>query len=542
MYQSSIACTMTSSIVTSELGGSGVWVETKQADGYRIAGWLFPRLLALIYLLAFWSWGVQWQGLVGPEGIAPLEDLMASLQAYEDREGTSLLGQFPTVFHWRTDAIFVEGVIWTCGILCLVVMAGGLQGPLLLVIWMGYLSLVVTGDVFMGYQWDALLLEAGLLGVLVGSWRWWQPLRPDREPPRVAWWLVWWLVFRLMFLSGFVKWAGGDEVWREGTALLYHYQTQPIPNGVAWFAHHLPRWVHVTGCWIMFGIELVLPFAILWGRWGRRLAATGFAVLMLLVMATGNYTFFNLLTLVLTVTLVDDRAWHLRKWGRAESEAAGTSFWRQGRQWPALLGALPVVMWTLTAADGFLQGRVAGHERLLPEWCHRFYGAVAPLRSFNAYGLFQTMTTERMEITLEVSDDGLLWLPLEFKWKPGDLSRRPAQVAPHQPRLDWQMWFAAFSPGYLPDRDGKANSPVFWFGQFAQGLLRHQKPIWDLVEAPPIEMEKITHLRARYWRYHFTTPEERRESGGWWRREFLGFYTPSLSLPPSHAGKAEGGG
>ncbi len=498
--------------------------------GYRVAALLLPRLLAFVYLIAFWSWGAQWRGLAGPEGIAPVQELMASIQAYEAREQTSLLSQYPTLFHWRSDAVFVELVIWTCCALCLVVMAGGLQGPLLLVLWLGYLSLSVTGDVFMNYQWDALLLEAGLIGVFIASWRWWSPPRPLREPPRVAWWLLWWLLFRLMFLSGFVKWAGGDEVWRDCTALLYHYQTQPLPNGLSWYAHHLPRWFHVAGCAVMFVIELALPFAILMGRWGRRLAAAGFAALMILVLATGNYTYFNLLALVLTISLVDDRVWPAWFRLRTQVEPAAPQFWKQMRQWPSLVFALPALILTLAAADVFLRGRVAGHERVLPEWCHRLHGQAASLRSFNAYGLFQKMTTERFEITLECSDDGLLWLPLEFKWKPGDLSRRPAQVAPHQPRLDWQMWFAAFSPGYLPQRDGNPNSPVFWFGRFAQCLLEHKQPVWDLIEPPPIPVEKITHIRARYWRYHFTTPEERKENGGWWRREFLGFYTPPLSL------------
>lgn len=508
----------------------GEGVSRRPKTGYRLAGLLFPRLLALIYLIAFASWGVQWRGLAGPEGIAPVEELMTGIKAWEERESTSLWSQYPTLFHWRADAAFVEMVIWGCCLVCLAVMAGVLQGPLLLVLWSGYLSLAVTGDVFMNYQWDALLLEAGLIAVFSAPWWLWTPPRPAREPPRVAWWLLWWLLFRLMFLSGFVKWAGGDEVWRDCTALLYHYQTQPLPNGLSWFAHHLPRWFHVAGCAGMFVIELALPFAMLFGPWGRRLAAAGFTGLMLVVMATGNYTYFNLLTLVLTLSLVDDRAWPA--WLRPSHGAEGRApdFWRQARQWPGVLLGAPAVLLTLTAADGFLQGRVAGHERLLPEWCQRFYEHAAPLRSFNAYGLFQRMTTERYEITLEVSDDGVLWLPLEFKWKPGDLSRRPAQVAPHQPRLDWQMWFAAFSPGYLPQRDGNPGSPVFWFGRFVQKLLEYKQPVWDLLEPPPLPVESVTHIRARYWRYHFTTPEERRETGGWWRREFLGFYSPPLSL------------
>ncbi len=505
-----------------------------RAPTYRIAGFLLPRLLAGVYLIAFLSWGAQWQGLVGPDGIAPLADLMDNIRAYEEREQTSLLAQYPTIFHWRSDAAFVGAVIWTCCALCAVVMAGGLQGPLLLLLWLGYLSLAVTGDVFMGFQWDALLLEAGLIAVFLAPWRFWSPPRPLRDPPRAAWLLMYWLLFRLMFLSGFVKWAGGDPVWRDFTALLYHYETQPLPNGISWFAHHLPRWFHVAGCAAMYVIEIVLPFAMVFGKWGRRTAAAGFAALMALIFITGNYTYFNLLTLCLTLILVDDAVWPARLRRRlsavAPDDAPAVPFWRQPRQWPGLVFAPLALLLTLAAADAFLQGRVPGHERLLPEWAHRWQAHTAPTRSFNAYGLFQTMTTKRLEITLEVSDDGILWLPLEFKWKPGDLSRRPRQVAPHQPRLDWQMWFAVFSPGYLPQRDSHPNSPTYWFGRFAQRLLEHKQPVWDLLEPPPIPVENVTHVRARLWRYHFTTAEERKETGGWWRREFLGLYAPALSL------------
>ncbi len=505
---------------------------TAQTTDYRLAGWLFPRLLAVVYLIAFVSWGAQWRGLAGPEGIAPLDELMANVQAYEAREKTSLLLEYPTLFHWRSDAVFVEVVIWGCCALSLVVLAGGCQGPLLLLLWLGYLSLAVTGDVFMNFQWDALLLETGLIAVFASPWRVWSPLTPVQSPPRAAWLLLFWLLFRLMFLSGLVKWAGGDPVWRDCTALLFHYETQPLPNGLSWFAHHLPRWIHVAGCGAMHFIELALPFAIFLGRWGRRTAAAGFILLMLLVMATGNYTYFNLLTIFLALCLLDDAVWP--RWIRsrltAKANPAGTPWFMQLRQWPGLVFAIPAFILTLAAADASLQGRLPGYARALPAWCHQFYGSTASLRSFNAYGLFQSMTKERLEITLEASDDGILWLPLDFKWKPGDLSLRPRQVAPHQPRLDWQMWFAALSPGYLPQRDSHPQSPVFWFGRFMQSLLQHKKPVWELLEEPPLPREKITHLRARLWRYHFTSPEERKESGSWWRREFLGFYSPALSL------------
>jgi lipase maturation factor 1 len=198
-----------------------------------------------------------------------------------------------------------------CCLVSVLVIVGVWQGPLLLALWFGYLSMAVTGDVFMGFQWDALLLEAGLLGIFIAPWQLWASPQnaTARDAPRVAIWLLHWLLFRLMFLSGLVKLAGGDATWQNLTALLHHYETQPLPNPLSWYFHHQPRWLHVTGCAIMFFIEIALPFAIFTGRIGRCLAAAGFTLLMALVFLSGNYNFFNLLTLVLSLTLLDDRSW-----------------------------------------------------------------------------------------------------------------------------------------------------------------------------------------------------------------------------------------
>jgi hypothetical protein len=189
---------------------------------------------------------------------------------------------------------------------------------------------------------------------------------------------------------------------------------------------------------------------------------------------------------------------------------------------------------TLLAADSFLAGRIPHFKQVLPAVLHEKLDApIAHTRSFNAYGLFQDMTEERPEIILEVSDDGALFLPLEFTYKPGDPKRRPPFIAPHQPRLDWQMWFAALYPGYDPQRDANPNSPMHWFGQFCTALLQHKQPVWDLLEPPPFPIEKITHIRAKLYRYHFTSPEVREVSGEWWERELRGNFSGTMSLKAS---------
>jgi hypothetical protein len=509
------------------------WLEAHRGR-YTIIRWLFPRLLAAIYLIAFISWGVQYDGLVGADGILPAQTLLENVHAYEAREHTSVFSQFPGVFYWHYSDAFAHGCLITCYMLCVLVMAGVAQGPLLALLWFGYLSFATTGGIFMGYQWDALLLEAGLLALFLAPWRLWS-WRGLTEPPRGSVFLLHWLVFRLMFLSGHVKIAGGDLPWQDMTALLYHYETQPLPNGFSWYASHWPRSFQIASCWIMYGIELLLPFAIFLGRWGRLVSALSFIGLMAIISATGNYNFFNLLTAALALTLLDDRWWpqRLRTLLRIDAAASRPSF-KRWTQWPALAAVLPIVLFTLLVADSFLAGRIPKYQSLFPAPLHAYLDApISNTRSFNAYGLFQDMTEERPEIVLEVSDDGALFLPLEFKYKPGDPKRRPPFIAPHQPRLDWQMWFAALYPNYDPQRDASPTSPMHWFGQFCTALLLHKQPVWALLEPPPFPIEKITHIRAKLYRYHFTTPEVRQTTGDWWERELIRKFSGTMSVKPA---------
>lgn len=591
------------------------WWPRWPLPSYQGVRWLFPRLVALIYFIAFASWGVQYRGLVGENGILPVPQLISNILDFEQREGKSLIWHYPTLLRFNSSDSFALGLITACCAFAVLVVAGVQQRVLLFLLWLGYLSLVVTGDVFMGFQWDALLLEMGLLTVWLAPGKWCAG-KAVAPPPRGSVLVVHWLALRLMFLSGYVKIGGGDPVWENATALLYHYETQPLPNLLAWWVHQLPRDFHVASCWGMYAIELVLPFGLLFGRWGRLLACVGFVTLMAGVALTGNYNFFNLAAAVLGLSFLDDSWWPapVRRWlgikpthdrrrlrhqgegghscpqgdspesapspapfirlaekslrapfrvdradgtrdlaledsvsepGRSEdsgrqfrfrdlapedsgSASRATVWLRRGL---SALTATFVMLVTTLAADQFLGGRIPGTTRKLPDsWHTHFLQPLEPLRSFNAYGLFQDMTEDRPEIVIEVSDDGILWLPLEFRWKPGQLDRAPRQVAPHQPRLDWQMWFAALYPGFNPQRDAQPNSPVFWFGEFLGALLRHRQPVWDLIEPPPFPVANIRHVRARLYRYHFTDDETQKATGNYWRRELLGTYCPALSL------------
>jgi len=294
------------------------WFFPAGCDYARSRG-LFIRGMGLIYLAAIVSWWVQAGALVGSGGLVPMADFLERAAAHFKSEGQGRFWNVPTLFWISSSDGFIATVCALGVVLALLVVAGIASGPCLLVLWMIYLSLVSTGNVFMNFQWDILLLEAGVLAVMAAPWavgrmRWKHP-PPLGLGGRLAMWLCWLAVAKLMFQSGWVKlsWATPDspEWWPDHTALTFHYMTQPLPTWTAWWMHQLPAWIHKASLWPMYFMEIVLPFCIFLGARLRFLAALGFAALMALILVTGNYTYFNWLTLVLCFPLVADRFWNL---------------------------------------------------------------------------------------------------------------------------------------------------------------------------------------------------------------------------------------
>src|SRR5262249_2834865 len=201
---------------------------------------------------------------------------------------------------------FLHGLC-AAGVAFSVLLVGGVaQRWSLLALWALYLSLVSVGDVFLQYQWDNLLLETAFFSIFLASpWLW--PNRPVRSSP-VALWLLRWLLFRLMFLSGAVKLASGDAAWRNLSALRFHYWTQPLPTWTSYYANLLPDSVQVASAVAMFVIELVVPLLIFGPRLARLFGGGTIAFFQVVIAATGNYGFFNLLALLLCLLLVDDAA------------------------------------------------------------------------------------------------------------------------------------------------------------------------------------------------------------------------------------------
>src|SRR6266576_4613474 len=290
---------------------------TRPADApgsaYLLSRWLFLRLLGAVYLVAFVSLAVQVPGLLGEHGILPAG---AFLERVHAQYGGAAYRLFPTLCWVGAGDGMLRLLAWGGAALALLLIAGIAPVPVLLLLWIGYLSLSVAGQTFLWFQWDGLLLETGLLAVLYAPVQLRPSLERERAPSAVMRWLVWGLVFRLMFLSGITKLASGDPTWLHFTALDYHFWTQPLPTWPAWYAQWLPEWMHRGMTIAIIAIELLVPWFILVPeRWGGsraravRRAACGLLVFGQLAIAlTGNYGFFNLLAIVLCVSLLDDAA------------------------------------------------------------------------------------------------------------------------------------------------------------------------------------------------------------------------------------------
>ncbi|CAL8296602.1 unnamed protein product [Boreogadus saida] len=587
--------------------------------GYMIAlpRRLFLWSMALIYMSAFVSLYMQIPGLYGNEGLLPARK---QLRYSGDR---SLWAQFqssPTLL-WLSPKLGLS-THTSVELLCLVGAALSLAATLLeplrdslvfFVLWLLYLSLYQVGQVFLYFQWDNLLLETGFLCVLVA------PLclvrggpRVERQHDRVTFWLLRWLLFRLMFASGVVKLTSRCPTWWGLTALTYHYETQCLPTSLAWFAHQLPVWWQKLSVVGTFVIEIPVPFLFFSPLRRLRLGAFYLQLLLqVLIILSGNYNFFNLLTLALCLSLLDDQ--HVNFWLRKpqttngsppeskrwswlcylleiavwsglifgavvcfdlqldwakKSVSSRTAFtFHQFNQWlktiaiPCVCVGLLSLFWEMVSSmfrcacvEGFLkrflstlQWMVFGAAavsmftlslvpfsyleqdsagRLWPG-VRRAHQAADGLQLVNSYGLFRRMTGVggRPEVVIEGSQDRVTWTEIDFMYKPGNASTPPAMVTPHQPRLDWQMWFAALGP----------HTQAPWFSSLMYRLLQGNSDVVQLLQADasryPFHAQPPAFVRAHLYKYWFTEPKgDGSYPERWWRRVYVEEFYPTVYL------------
>ena len=494
-----------------------IWGGSLETPTWFLTRRVFLFLLSLIYLVAFLSLWTQIEGLVGQKGILPVESFLKDVQAHR---GSDRFWNWPTLFWLHAGDGFLQAICLLGVGASLCVMANRAVGLALLLMWGFYLSLFNVAQPFLGFQWDTLLLETGFLALFLVPWRRNKGTTGEPPPSPLVLFLFRFLLFRVVFTSGLVKIISQDPTWNDFTALYYHYETQPLPTWIGWYAHQLPHGFQEFSVACVFIIQLGVVFLIFGPR---RIRYIGCAVLVfheVLIFLTGNYCFFNLLTLALCLLLLDDAVFLRWLPGKGNWKFSGqkktelVSVWKRRFFTGIRVGVLGICIMLYVVPLLVTSGNY-------PSIFVAIANAIRPLHLFNSYGLFAVMTTSRSEIIILGSDDRENWFPYEFKWKPGNVANKPEFIAPHQPRLDWQMWFAALS--------NYERNP--WLIQFMIRLLQGSRPVIELLGSNPFPDSPPKYLQALVYDYRFSDTETRNRDGSWWNRKLLRPYTPILQLP-----------
>ncbi|HYR97205.1 MAG TPA: lipase maturation factor family protein [Candidatus Binatus sp.] len=456
----------------------------------RIRG-LFLRLLGVVFLVAFLSLLAQVTLLFGSRGLLPAADYLRSTRGVVDA---------PTVF-WIADgdgalrAAAIAGAVLSFGLILNVA-----PRYCLLLLWVLYLSFVTVGQEFFAFQWDNLLLESAFFSLFIAP----GGLRPTRPPPPhpIAVFLMLWLVFRMHVESGAAKLLLGDPTWRDLTAMATYYETAPLPTWIGWWAHQMPLWGHRVTGGVVYLVELALPF-LMWGpRTVRTAVFAAMVAMQIAILLTANYGFFNYLSIALALFVLDDT--HL---GVPVAVAADPP------RRAAPLAVVAAVLVGLSAVQFLPLVPVARpfEAALLP-----VQRVLSTFRSINAYHLFAHMTLVRREAVIEGSEDGTTWLPYEFRYKPGDPDRAPPFVAPHQPRVDFQLWFLLLGP----------QPGARWFDALLDRLLSAPDVVAPLFARDPFPVTPPRFVRVAIYRYRFTDRATHAATGASWQRELQGYSRP----------------
>ncbi len=499
--------------------------------------WIFLRALGLIYFSAFFALIFQVRGLIGPDGILPAGEYLAVVGG---QFGPSRFWFAPTLLWFSTSNHMLTTICWAGIIGSLLLVANLWPRATLLVCFVCYLSFVAAAQDFAGYQSDGMLLEAGFIALFFAPKGLWPRLGRSSPPSRASLFLLQWEWFRIYFESGVVKLASGDLEWRHFTAMDQYYQNGPLPTWIGWYVQHLPHWFQAFTTGATLVLELGLVFMLFLPRRWRVVCFFIVTAWQIPVILTANYTFLNYLVLALGFLLLDDRVilrFTPARWKPAlllpsarEQTAPqvtpqprtveASSPQRSLRPLPAFRLALTSVMliWIFYVTTAQL---ILMFVPRLPLPTSPV-AALEPFRIANRYGLFAVMTRGRYEVEFQGSNDGVNWTAYPFRYKPQALNKRPGIYAPYQPRLDWNLWFASL---------GAWRQNIFVVST-EERLLAGAPDVLALFAGNPFPQGPPKEVRAVLWQYWFTSLAEKRATGDWWRRQWLGLYAPVLEREP----------
>jgi hypothetical protein len=481
------------------------------SSSYWLTRVFFLRLLGFVYFIAFFSLSRQLGPLIGANGLLPAHLYLDQIAAMSGG-GWAALQAVPTLL-WLHSADWFMYVLCYLGVaLALALLAGHSSAVLLFLLWSLYLSLYHVGQIFYGYGWEILLLETGFLAIFLCPLVRGGLLPLSTPPPRAVFWLLRWVLFRVMFGAGLIK-LRGDSCWLDLTCMIYHYETQPIPNPISWYLHQLPPIVHQAEVLLTHLVELVVPWFIFGPRRLRRSAGIVLALFQLLLIASGNLSWLNWLTLALCFACFDDDVLRRISPRRLVQRWQTLGEGEEGLVHKTAVYGLTVVVILLSIYPVI---NMVSPTQVM----NQSFGS---LHLVNTYGAFGHVGKERFEVVLQGTYDTTLdaatqWREYEFKCKPGDVQRRPCIVSPYHYRLDWQIWFAAMSD--------YARNP--WLVHLVYKLLQDDEGALSLLDASPFDQGPPRFIRAELYRYQFTQLGDGNEA--WWERQHVRSYLPPLAL------------
>jgi len=468
--------------------------QLKLSEDHQLVSWLFLKMLAIIYFSAFLSMAVQISGLVGSNGILPFNDLLTRAFYHN---GFWAFFYLPNLFWINSSDIALQVIAYSGCVVSVLLFIGFQQKISLIILFVFYLSIFHAGQTFLTFQWDSLLLETGFIAIFLAA-----------GPSHLVIFLYHWLLFRLRFMSGFSKLASGDVSWANLSTLNYYFETQPLPHVGAWYFHQFPDLILKAGVVLVFISELIVPFFIFLPRRFRIVAAAITIFIQLLIIATSNHNWINLLTIILCLFLLDDKI--IRTYLPERFQSIELSQYKNQKKNIYLLPVVTVLI-VVTSVSAFFE---MNFQKKLPDFIAQSNMIIRSWGIGHIFHVFPTMQTERHEFQIEGSYDGREWKSYQFKYKPGPLEQRPKFIVPHQPRLDWLIWFV---PPQHPEF-------VDWFNRFIMKLKEGSPEVLSLLEENPFNEMPPRFIRVQVFQYEFTTAEERRETGQWWKYKYLGLF------------------
>jgi hypothetical protein len=467
---------------------------------------LVQRGLATMYLIAFVVVLRQFEALLGERGLLPVPAYVKRVRFWDA----------PSIFCWRYSDLLLKTLAWAGTVLSAMALTGLSEcGPVWLsmstwlLLWVLYLSIVNVGQNFYAFGWESMLLEAGFFAAFMG------PMQV--APALIPVIILRWMLFRTELGAGLIK-LRHDRCWRELTCLFYHYETQPLPNPLSWYFHHLPKLLHRLSVLFSHFVQLVVPFGLFAPQPFASMAGGLIILHQLWLIISGNYSWLNWLTVIIGISACSD----------------------------AILAAVvPITVPPTAPRSGLFDGLLfvlGGATVLLSiqpvlNLCSKHQRMNYSYNRFhlvNTYGAFGRVTRQRYEVVIEGTDEPVItpqtrWQEYECKGKPGDPRRLPPQVAPYHLRLDWLMWFLPFAV-MVSEHGIMVPGYEVWFLRLVRKLLEGDRATLNLLRHNPFQADRPTFIRVLFYAYRYTDARAKKATGAWWSRQLVDVYLPPVSL------------